>query len=153
MVSFTFELCISVWNFYLFDCVHRCDQLFGGIFHIFPLISILDLQGFGLLVLCCLRTDLDLWWNSFCFHYLDSWFVLNQLEIQWKFLVFFHICCSNHTFAAHFGTFWNKGGKLRLKQRPKLNPKLQMNFSTQAKFVSQEQWAVQQCSLAQWLHN
>ena len=50
---------------------------------------------------------------------------------------FFHSWCSNWTITIHFGTFWNKGGKLGIKQRPKLKPKLQMNFSTQAKLPSQ----------------
>ena len=155
----------------IFWTLHLSLELLCSIVHIGVLIvwwnipciftnSMLDLQGstWYMDLLCCVTwgLNLDLVVFVFDFHYLDSWFILtdwNSVEIASS----FHVWCSNWTFTVHFGTFWNKGGKLDIKQGPKLKPSyrwtLQPKPSYLAKPVSQKQWAVQQCSHAQWLHN
>ena len=74
----------------------------------------------GLICVCYSRTYLDLLW-CLCLTSTTRIAVCSQsLGNSAEISSFFHVWCSNQTFAVHFGTFWNKRGKLGSKQRPKL---------------------------------
>ena len=97
----------------------------------------------------CVHKD----WSGSCLGLISTTCIadyLNQLGIQWKF-PFISMFGVLFGFLLYIWNFLEQRRKLWDKQRPKLKPKLSMNFSSKLSYC--EPGAVHQSSLAQWLHN
>ena len=140
-------------------CVGNSDNCSRTLWNI-PFISTDSPTGFAWS--SNLRTFLDLFWYLFAATWIAELCLMSG-NFTWTFHDFVEIPFISTLLDFHciLFTFWNffrtKEENWDSNKDPSQNPSYRWTFqpkpSYSAKPMSQEQWAVQQCSLAQWLHN